>query len=36
MHASKNISVTLGELAKLQELEEWLDGKLQLLDESAE
>jgi len=30
MHSSKNVPVTLGQLAQLEETEEWLDAKLEL------
>ena len=33
MHSSKNVTVTLGQLAQLEEIEEWLDAKLELVEE---
>jgi hypothetical protein len=33
MHASKNISAALTELGLLEELEKWLDARLQLVKE---
>jgi len=33
MHSSKNVPVSLGQLAQLEETEEWLDGRLELQGE---
>jgi hypothetical protein len=35
MHASKSISVTMTELGTLEELEKWLDRKVELLEEET-
>jgi hypothetical protein len=35
MHASKSVSVAMTELGMLEELEDWLDGRVSLLEEEA-